>query len=75
MTDRAKTILKKLEKNDLAKKNTNANSVAEEEIEEIAEQPAVRSEVEEILAETDVNSITPLDALKLLYELKNKVNG
>ena len=75
VTDRAKTILKKLEKNDLAKKNTNANSVAEEEIEEIAEQPAVRSEVEEILAETDVNSITPLDALKLLYELKNKVNG
>ena len=75
MTDRAKTILKELKKNDLAKKNTNANSVAEEEIEEIAEQPAVRSEVEEILAETDVNSITPLDALKLLYELKNKVNG
>lgn len=74
VTDRAKTILKKLEKNDLAKKNTETNNEAEE-IEEIPDTPAVRSEVEEILASTDVNSITPIDALKLLYELKNKING
>ena len=34
-----------------------------------------RSEIEEIIAETDVNSMTPMEALKLIYDLKNKLNG
>ena len=43
-----------------------------EEVEEVEE--AVLSEVEEILLQTDVNSITPMQALTLLAGLKDKVN-
>lgn len=78
VTDRAKTILKKLEKNDLARKSANNDipeTIEEDPETEIRESCAERSEIEEIIADTDVNSITPIDALKLLFELKNKING
>ena len=70
VTDRAKAILKKLEKNDLAKSNVSLQ--ADDEIEEY-EEPQSHSEVEEILAKTDINSLTPLAAFKLVAELKEKV--
>ena len=74
VTDRAKSILKKLEKNDLAKRPQNSESDDTDSIlpEEFVNGP---SEVEKILAETNVNEITPFDALKLLFDLKNKLNG
>ena len=71
VTDRAKVILKKLEKNDLTKRVDNSENVPEEETYEDEQ----RSEIEEIIAETDVNSMTPMEALKLIYDLKNKLNG
>lgn len=74
VTDRAKSILKKLEKNDLAKRPQNSEPDDTDSIlpEEFVNGP---SEVEKILAETNVNEMTPLDALKLLFDLKNKING
>lgn len=69
VTDRAKAILRKLEKNDLAKNDIAAQA---DEIEEY-EEPQKLSEVEEILAQTDINSLTPLAAFKLVAELKEKV--
>ena len=70
VTDRAKSILKKLEKNDLAKRPVSVDTEPEEE-KSVLEQ----SEVEKIIAEADINSMTPMDALKLIFELKNKLNG
>ena len=74
VTDRAKAILRKLEKNDLAKRpqNTGPDDTDSALSEDFATEP---SEVEKILAETNVNEITPFDALKLLFDLKNKLNG
>ena len=74
VTERAKTILRQLEKNDLAKRpqssvHDDTDSVLPEEF---TTEP---SEVEKIIAETNINDITPLDALKLLFDLKNKLNG
>lgn len=70
VTDRAKSILKKLEKNDLAKRPVSVDTEPEEE-KSVPEQ----SEVEKIIVEADINSMTPMDALKLIFELKNKLNG
>ncbi len=67
VTDRAKLILKNLEKNDLTKNKAEVEIVEEKD-------ETTLSEVEEILAEIDVNSMTPMDALKLVYDLKNKLN-
>ena len=63
--------MKKLEKNDLTKRVDNSENIPEEETYEDEQ----RSEIEEIIAETDVNSMTPMEALKLIYDLKNKLNG
>ncbi len=67
ITQRAKQILKKLEKNDVTKTMIDQESFAFEQDENL-------SEVEEILLDTDINSITPMQALTLLADLKNKVN-
>lgn len=70
VTARAKSILKALEKNDLlgGKKNVVIEDVPEDEPIERA-----LSEVEQILAETDVNTLSPLQALMLLSDLKGKI--
>ena len=74
VTDRAKAILRKLEKNDLAKRpqNTEPDDTYSALSEDFATEP---SEVEKILADTNINEITPIEALKLLFDLKNKLNG
>lgn len=63
VTSRAKKILKTLEKNDLSKRTIPEE--AEEETEE-------RFALEEELKELDVNSLTPMQALALLSEWKEK---
>ena len=80
VTDRAKGILKVLEKNDVAKKSAISLSeiaAAETSDREItAEEPIEErklSEVEEILSETDVNTLSPMQALLLLSDLKEKL--
>ena len=75
VTARAKKILKKLEKNDLAKQYNAGESTEEIEEDYSEEQVYHISEVEEIISKTDINTLTPIDALKLLAELKGKVNN
>jgi len=70
VTKRAKSILKALEKNDLL-------GGKPLEIEETAEEETSRalSEVENILLSTDVNTLSPMQALLLLNDLKEKLNA
>ena len=70
VTLRAKGILKALEKNDIARGKVQFNEVEEEEIVEHK-----LTEVEEILADTDVNTLSPIQALMLLEDLKGKLTS
>lgn len=71
VTDRAKIILKRLEKNDLTRTMLPQNTKNTETVEEKTEKPL--SDAEEILLSTDINSLTPIAAFKLVMELKDKV--
>ena len=68
VTARAKGILKMLEKSDIAKGKIR--------IEEAEEEPAARelTKVERILADTDVNTLSPMQALLFLEDLKEQLN-
>lgn len=72
VTARAKSILKKLEKNDLARSSA-GDIPSEDEIEE--EIVPALSETEEAIRDADVNCMTPLDALKLISDLKKKLQN
>ena len=67
VTSRAKKILKNLEKNDVTK-----TMASEERFDN--EETVSLSEVEQIIADADVNAMTPIEALTLLANLKNKVD-
>ncbi len=69
VTLRAKGILKALEKNDLlsGKKKVTDMDIDQEE------QTRSLSEVEQILVDTDVNTLSPMQALMLLSDLKEKI--
>lgn len=67
VTKRAKSILKALEQSDIAKGKI---EIAEEE--ETAPK-ANLSEVAQILEDTDVNTLSPMQALLLLNDLKEKI--
>ena len=71
VTDRAKVILKRLEKNDLTRTMLPQNTKNTDTVEEKTEKPL--SDAEEILLSTDINSLTPIAAFKLVMELKDKV--
>ncbi len=79
VTDRAKRILKVLENSDVAKKSAitlseiAATSEKVETAEENENKQRERSEVENIIADTDVNSLSPMQALLLLSDLKEKL--
>lgn len=64
VTDRARQILKKLEKNDIARGAT-----------EEAPAENVQSEAERILSEIDMNNVTPIQAFNLLSDLAEKAKG
>ena len=68
VTTRAKGILKALEKSDIAKGKVQIETPIEEET-------PVRqlSEIERILAETDINTISPMQAFMLISDLKEKL--
>ena len=70
ITVRAKGILKTLEKNDIAKGRI--LSGAENETEE---EKRTLSEAEKILSETDLDTLSPMQALLLLSDLKEKVKA
>lgn len=64
VTSRAKEILKKLEKNDIARTAVRTQA---------AESSA--SEAERILSEIDMNTLSPLQAFSLLSDLVEKVKN
>jgi len=66
VTKNAKSILKKLEKNDLARKGI--DSVYEGEPER-----AEFSEVESIIKDLDLNNLSPMQAFAVLCDLKEKI--
>ncbi len=68
VTNRAKGILKALEKNDIARGKLQIELAEEEEKTE-----RELTEVERILAETDINTLSPMQALLLLGDLKEKL--
>ena len=68
VTVRAKKLLKTLEKNDLL---AGGRVDLEEEAEESTEKQL--SEVEKMIAETDINTLSPMQALLLLGNLKDKL--
>lgn len=72
VTERAKKILKKLEKNDLTKTMLPQNGDIVEVDSEVEEKREL-SDVEEIILATDINSLTPIAAFKMIMELKEKV--
>ncbi len=68
VTSRAKLILKALEKNDLLGGKKKIVVEEEEKIEKTL------TEVEKILKETDLNTLSPMQALLLLSDLKEKID-
>ncbi len=68
ITTRAKSILKALEKNDLL--GGKKKIVIEDE----EPQEKELTEVEKILSETDVNTLSPMQALLLISDLKEKID-
>lgn len=66
VTEKAKSVLKKLEKKEL--------TLRVEESEELAAENApVLSEAERILKDIDIDNITPMQAFQILQDLKEKV--
>lgn len=65
VTTRAKHILKELEKKDIMR----GKVTPQREVE------VTESEVERILRDIDINTLSPMQALMLLSDLKEKVNG
>lgn len=68
VTQRAKGILKTLEKNDIARGKLQIDFTQAEEIED-----RVYTEVEQILRDTDINTLSPMHAFMLLSDLKDKL--
>lgn len=69
VTDRAKDILRRLEKRDIAR----APHAAMQEKEAAA--PSGPSEAERILLDTDADNLTPMQALTLVSDLAERVKG
>ena len=67
VTSRAKGILKALEKNDIAR-----GKIQFDEVEEESEARQL-SEVEKLIAEVDINTLSPMQAFLLLSDLKEKL--
>ena len=70
VTVRAKAILKALEKSDIAR-----GKIQMEFAEEEPSNEKQLSEVERILADTDINTLSPMQALMLLSDLKEKIDA
>ena len=67
VTTRAKGILKTLEKNDIARGKIQIEQIEEEE------ETRQWTEVEKLIAEVDINTLSPMQAFLLLSDLKEKL--
>ena len=72
VTARAKMILKTLEKNDIVKGKI---QIEAEEADEPKTEERRLSEVEKILSEVDINTMSPMQAFLLVSDLKEKLDG
>ena len=72
VTARAKMILKTLEKNDIVKGKI---QIEAEEADEPKTEERRLSEVEKILSEVDINTMSPMQAFLLVSDLKEKLGG
>lgn len=70
VTGRAKAILKALEKSDIARGKLQTEFAVEEEPQE-----RQLTEVEKILSEIDINTLSPMQAFLLLGDLKDKLDA
>lgn len=70
VTERAKSILKKLEKNDFTKKGKTQN---EELVNTTFETKS--TEVERIIKDLDINNLSPMQAFNVLVDLYEKIQG
>ena len=68
VTARAKGILKALEKNDIARGKIQLDQIEEEKEERVL------TEVEKLIAEIDINTLSPMQAFMLLSDLKEKLD-
>ena len=68
VTSRAKGILKALEKNDIARGKIQLDQIEEEKEERVL------TEVEKLIAEIDINTLSPIQAFMLLSDLKEKLD-
>ena len=68
VTARAKGILKALEKNDIARGKIQINQIEEEKEERVL------TEVEKLIAELDLNTLSPIQAFMILSDLKEKLD-
>ncbi len=68
VTARAKGILKALEKNDIARGKVPMEYVEEEKVERQL------SEVEKLIADLDINTLSPMQAFMMLTDLKEKLD-
>jgi len=71
ITSRAKAILKALEKKDITKGKVLETIEIEEEVEETH----VLTPIEEVIADVDLNTLSPMQALMLLNDLKEKLKS
>ena len=74
ITDRAKEILFELESGKVNTENIiNKTKKSAEDIEQLSLLPSIDSAIAEKLNGVDLNTLTPIEAMNLLYELKNMI--
>lgn len=73
ITNRAKEILAELESGNKNTDIINKVKKSAEDIQQLSLMPSVDSAIAEKLESVDINTLTPIEAMNLLYELKNMI--
>ncbi len=73
ITDRAKEILSELESGNSKIDVINKTKKSAQDIEQLSLMPSIDSAIADKLKNIDLNTLTPIEAMNLLYELKNMV--
>lgn len=73
ITNRAKEILSDLESGKTKTDIINKPKKSAEDIEQLSLLPSLDSAIADKLKQTDINTLTPIEAINLLYELKNMI--
>ncbi len=73
ITNRAKEILSELESGNTKSDIISKPKKSAEDIEQLSLLPSLDSAIADKLKQTDINTLTPIEAINLLYELKNMI--